>query len=180
MIIQTKNNRNILLQRLTTDDFEELLNYLQHLSQETKQRFGPHGFDEKSITEIYSESENVTGYIAREAETSAIIAYSILKIGFLEHDSFRLQSYGLIPWPETDSTFAPSVADEWQGQGIGNSLFKFILSDLKTKGIRRIILWGGVQCDNTRAVNYYLKNGFTILGQFEYNGLNYDMIFEIK
>jgi len=180
MIIRTKNNRNIHLQRLTKDDFKELSDYLQHLSRETKQRFGPHGFDEKSIMEVYCDSDRVTGYIARDAGTFAIVAYSILKIGFLEHDSFRLKSYGLVLDSKTDCTFAPSVADNWQGLGVGNCLFNFILSDLKATGIKRIILWGGVQCDNKRAINYYLKNGFTSLGQFEYNGLNLDMIFDIE
>jgi diamine N-acetyltransferase len=180
MIIQTKDNRNVLLQKLTANDFEELSDFLLNLSQKSKKRFGPHSFDGKSIAEVYSDSARFKGYIARDAETLAIIAYSILKIGFLEHDSLRLRSYGLTLDSKTDCTFAPSVADSWQGIGIGNSLFSFIIADLKAIGIKRIILWGGVQCTNTRAVNYYLKNGFTTLGQFEYNGLNYDMICDIK
>jgi ribosomal protein S18 acetylase RimI-like enzyme len=90
-----------------------------------------------------------------------------------------LQSYGINPDSNTDCTFAPSVADEWQGIGIGNALFQFILTEIKELGIKRIILWGGVQADNDRAKNYYNKNGFKTLGQFEYNGLNYDMILNI-
>jgi ribosomal protein S18 acetylase RimI-like enzyme len=54
-----------------------------------------------------------------------------------------------------------------------------IVSDLSTTEIKRIILWGGVQMNNKIAVNYYNKNGFKTLGQFAYNGDNYDMIYEI-
>jgi len=178
MIIQAKNNRQILLRRLGPADFDKLSDYLFRLSAETTKRFGPHGFDRNSIEALFAHSGDYIGYVALETETSGIIAYSILKLGYLDHDSSRLQSYGLILDKATDCTFAPSVSDAWQSQGVGNSLFRFVLSDLKTMGIRRIILWGGVQADNYKAVNYYTKNGFTTLGEFEYNGRNYDMILE--
>lgn len=108
-----------------------------------------------------------------------IIAYSVLKAGYLEHDRQRLESYGLQLSHTSDCTFAPSVADSWQGMGIGNGLLRFIIPDLKAMGISRIILWGGVQMDNEQAVTYYVRNGFKILGRFSYNGENYDMALEI-
>ena len=40
-------------------------------------------------------------------------------------------------------------------------------------------MWGGVQMDNEKAVNFYKRNDFRMLGQFTYNGENYDMIFDI-
>lgn len=179
MIIKAKNTRLVLLRRLVPDDIEKLCDYLRYLGPATVKRYGPHPFDKQSVTELYSSPGTYMGYIARDSETYGIIAYSVIKTGYIEHDGIRLQSYGLIPDNITDCTFAPSVADQWQSQGVGNSLFHFMLADLKAKGIKRIILWGGVQSDNQKAVNYYLKNGFKILGQFEHNGPNYDMILEI-
>jgi diamine N-acetyltransferase len=179
MILLAKNNRQFSLSALNPEDFDRLTDYLQRLSLETLRRFGPHKFDKLSIVELFMNSNYYHGYIAQDTETLEIIAYSVVKIGYLEHDSSRLRSYGLIPDHETDCTFAPSVADQWQSLGVGNSLFKYILSDLKTRGIQRIILWGGVQSDNFKAVNFYIINGFRTLGQFEYNGQNYDMILEI-
>jgi GNAT superfamily N-acetyltransferase len=178
MNIQTKNGRKICLRKLGIDDFDLLLDYLHRLSAGTLRRFGPHKFDKQSIIDLFENSGNHRGYIAQDTVTDDIIAYSIVKIGYLEHDSFRLQSYGLILNNETDCTYAPSVADNWQNQGIGYSLFSFMLSELKAEGIQRIILWGGVQCDNYKAVEFYIRNGFSTLGQFEYNGPNYDMILE--
>jgi len=178
MIIQTKNNRQILLRRLNADDFDKLVDYFHRLGPETVKRFGPHRFDKLSIIDLYDHSEEYKGYIAFDIETSQIIAYSIIKTGYLDHDCSRLQSYGLTPDIKSDCTFAPSVADEWQSLGVGNNLFNFMLSDLKAEGIKRIILWGGVQSDNIKAVNYYVKNGFRIVGEFQYNGPNYDMILE--
>ena len=179
MIVQTKNGKSVLLRKLTFDDIDKLSYYLQKLGPDTIKRFGPHGFDKQSISELYQNPDHYTGYIAEDIETAEIIGYSIIKTGYLEHDGYRLQSYGLTPDEKTDCTFAPSVADQWQSQGVGNSLFHFMLSDLKAKGFRRIILWGGVQSNNQKAENYYLKNGFKKLGQFEHNGLNDDMILEI-
>lgn len=179
MIIQSKNNRQVLLRKLIPHDIDKLTGYFQKLGPETLKRYGPHGFDKQSLFELYKNAGYHTAYIAEDAETSEIIAYSVILSGYLEHDSFRLQSYGLTLSHKTDGTFAPSVADEWQSLGVGNSLFHFMLADLKLNGIKRIILWGGVQSDNQKAVNYYLKNGFRMLGEFEYNGRNYDMILEI-
>ncbi|MFA5973842.1 MAG: GNAT family N-acetyltransferase [Lentimicrobiaceae bacterium] len=179
MIIKTKNNRQVLLRRLTPEDTDKLSEYLQGLSPDTKKRFGPHQFDKQSIIDIFQQSDKYIGYIAQDLETSEIVAYSVIQLGYLEDDSFRLRSYGLTLDCGTDCTFAPSVADKWQSQGIGKGLFKFMFSDLKKLGMKRIILWGGVQSDNIKAVNYYNQNGFRALGQFEHNGQNYDMILEI-
>ena len=180
MIIEAKNNRQVCLRRLNLDDLDNLFCYLQSLSATTKHRFGPHPYDKQSIIDFYENQDENLGYIAEDIETKKIIAYSIIKMGYLQDDSFRLQSYGLSLDHQTDCTFAPSVADLWQSCGIGNALFNFIRSDLKAKGIKRIILWSGVDSDNERAINFYRKNGFKVLGQFEYNGMNDDMILEIN
>jgi diamine N-acetyltransferase len=179
MIIKTKNNKQVLLRRLIDNDFDKLYDYLNHLGPDTLKRFGPHPFDRNSINAFYKNSDRHKGYIARDTDSSEIVAYSIIKHGYLEHDGCRLQSYGLYLDNRTDCTFAPSVADQWQSLGIGNRMLKFILSDLKIVEAKRIILWGGVQCNNEKAVNFYIKNGFKTLGQFEHHGWNYDMILEI-
>ncbi len=180
MIIQAKNNKQVIVRRLNYDDFDKLVVYLSKLSPETVSRFGPHGFDKKSILNLYENCNKHKGYIAQDAETSEIIGYSIVKLGYLEHDGSRLQSYGITPDDNSDCTFAPSVADQWQSQGVGNSLYNFMLLDLKAKRFKRIILWGGVQSNNTRAVNYYSKHGFRKLGEFQHNGPNFDMVLEIN
>ncbi len=178
MIIESKKNVQVNFRRLCLEDLENLFDYLQRLSADTKKKFGPHPFDKQTIIDFYKNTNQHLGYVAEVFLTKEIIAYFIIKIGFLEHDRFRLQSYGLILDNSTDSTFAPSVSDLWQSYGIGNELLNFIKSDLKAKGITRIILWGGVQSENEKALNYYKRNGFKELGEFENNGHNYDMILD--
>ncbi len=156
-----------------------MFDYLQQLSAETNKIFGPHAFDQQSINDFYSKGQLNIGYVAKEIETGKIIAYAIIRPEYLTEDGKRLQYCHIIPTSQTDCTFAPSVADAWQSCGIGNALFQYILNDLKGTVFTRIILWGGVQSDNKKAVNYYLRNGFKKIGHFEHNGLNDDMILEI-
>lgn len=174
----TIDNRQVVFRRLYLNDLDNLFKYLQGLSAETKRRFSPHAFDLQGLNEFYESNLNL-GYLAIDSDTNDIIAYAVIKIGYLEHDRNRLESYGMLLDNQKDSTFAPSVTDIWQGYGIGKHLFKYLLSDLTTCNIERIILWGGVQMDNERALNYYKKMGFDTIGQFTYNGENFDMIYDI-
>jgi ribosomal protein S18 acetylase RimI-like enzyme len=180
MIFTSKNNQSVRLRRLEPGDVEKLAAYLQLLSPETQQRFGPHPYATQQITDFYLYHGPCRGYIAEAMDSNHIIAYSIIKMGYLAHDAPRLQSSGIVPDAATDCTFAPSVADEWQSCGIGNRMLHFIIHDLQTKGIKRMILWGGVQMGNTKAVNFYKRNGFRIIGQFQYQGENYDMVCDIS
>lgn len=179
MLTTTPSKINIQVRRFTIFDIENLYTYLTHLSPETKKRFGPHKFDKQSIFDFYRESDKNMGYITLDNENHSIIGYFIIKKGFLAHDRERLEGYHLTLDNHTDCTFAPSVADHWQGSGVGKLVFQFILSDLKKMKFSRIILWGGVQSDNNRAVNYYINLGFKTLGQFSHNGNNLDMIYSI-
>lgn len=168
-----------LYRPLQSQDEDLLLDYLEKLSPQTRHRFGPHPYDRQAICDFYKLENQHKGFVAIEPQQPSIIGYAIIKYGFLPHDAPRLEGYGLELNAFTDCTFAPSVADEWQGRGIGSGLFDFILTGLKDQGKKRLILWGGVQASNERAITYYLKKGFRILGEFEYHGQNLDMALDI-
>jgi ribosomal protein S18 acetylase RimI-like enzyme len=178
--ITTISGRQVTLSGFEWKDADKLSEYYDQLSEVSKKRYGPHRFDKQSIIDLYGKGGSHLGYIAREVGSPAIIAYAIVRLGYLEHDLKRLKSYGLNMNVETDSVYAPSVADAWQSCGVGNSMFLYILEHLKRIGITRIILWGGVQADNEKAVGFYKKHGFQTLGEFEHNGINLDMMLEIK
>lgn len=55
-----------------------------------------------------------------------MIAYLIIKTGYLNHDSSHLTSYDLELNNKTDCTFAPSIPDHWQNCGIEKAFFNFI------------------------------------------------------
>ena len=75
--------------------------------------------------------------------------------------------------------FAPSVADAYQHAGIGSALLKFTTAIFNERSIKHVLLWGGVKCANIPAVLFYLKNGFKLMGHFDYEGGNYDMLLTI-
>jgi hypothetical protein len=175
----TKDNRTVYLRNLNSNDLDNLVHYLEVLSVESKKRFGPHQFDRQSIIDFYKDPYLHKGYVAQTIDTNEIVAYAIIKFSLLQEDFNRYHSYGIKLNNITDCEFAPSVADTWQSCGIGNSMFKFILTELKKTKVKRIILWGGVQADNQKAVSYYKKNAFQLVGKFSHNGENFDMILEI-
>lgn len=179
MHVEAKNGKQICISRFELTEVAELSQYLQDLGPETRLRFGPHPYDVDSISGLYLSSDCYMGFISREVQSGQIIAYAIVKIGYLEHDRVRLESYGLVLNGLTDCTFAPSVSDAWQGQGVGNRMLDLVISELKRIHVKRIVLWGGVQATNEGAMAYYLKRGFKVLGAFEYYGNNYDMICEM-
>lgn len=180
MNVKAKDGTQFLIKRFSLFESEDLSNYLNDLSPESKRRFGRHSFDVDSICGLYSNSDAYVGYVAREITHGKIISYCVVKHGILEHDKFRLESYGLEPDKAGVCTFAPSVSDDYQNKGVGNLMFDYIVSHLKSINVKRIILWGGVQATNEGAFAFYLKQGFNILGKFEHNGDNYDMIFYIE
>lgn len=175
--IVLKNNKEVIVRDLLPGDNENLLFYFNSLSPETKSRFGPHLFDKLTIDWLCSpQSNDHVKLIACDVSSLKIIAYSIVRLYIVEHEMPRLQTYGINPNHQTDCTFAPSIADAYQAIGLGKIMFGKIEEKLKNLGKKRIVLWGGVQSDNDLAVNYYIKLGFTILGEFWYNGKNFDMI----
>lgn len=175
-IFYTKSNFEIEFRILLVADFENLATYLQNFSTETKSRFGPHLFDLESVKNFYSDENQNIGIIGINKLNSKIVAYSILKKGFINEDSKRYLNYNLPLHENLDCTYAPSVADDWQSQGVGDCMFIYILKILKATDYKRIVLWGGVQFTNQKAINYYQKNGFEVYGQFN-NGIeNLDMM----
>lgn len=177
MIATLKNNSQVRLRLLQPDDEEKLAAYFAGLSRETRKRFGPHPFDMATVQQICANLEHdpIQRYVAETQDTKQIIAYMLVKNGVLPKDAERLRSCGIAA-TDQDCTFAPSIADAWQSSGLGSVMLAYIIA--KTPS-RRMILWGGVQASNERAVNYYCKFGFYKVGTFEdHNGGNYDMIRE--
>jgi diamine N-acetyltransferase len=173
-----ENHDDLQFRKLDVEDLDLLMSYLQGLSIATKSRFRPHAYDKQSLAALLAEDERSTGYIA--LEKGEIIAYAVIQKGWLAHDAPRLRSYGLKENPSGDYVFAPSVADGWQGRGLGSQFFRFILAEPAAQQYKRIILWGGVQAGNAAALRFYRKHGFIQLGVFEYYGTNIDMLLVVK
>ncbi|MGZ8524613.1 MAG: N-acetyltransferase family protein, partial [Chitinophagaceae bacterium] len=152
MKVQLRDGRIVSIRPLQTSDKEPLYHYLQNLSAESRSRFGPHPFDEQTIEMICEDPGTDTlRFIAVGESAPEIIAYMLIKQGMIEADQRRYAMRSQFFNDSITVTCAPSVADAWQSSGLGTAMLNSIEAELINKGIRYIILWGGVQASNLKA-----------------------------
>lgn len=179
MIIRSKHQEAFMMRQLREPDYPLLQDYLSGLSRKTTDRFGPHGFDMLAIQKAYQDYFPLWGFIALDKTGQEVVAYTLIKLGLIPHERPRLHHYPG-DWAEDHTaTYAPSVADRWQGHGLAMAMLRAIIPQLRKRGIRNLVLWGGVIADNQPAIHFYNRQGFQILGQFQHNGTNLDMVLEI-
>lgn len=178
MKYELRNRKTVEIRLLENSDNDRLYDYFdQQFSKESKSRFGPHPFDKETINAIcQNPNGEIIRYIAVDNE-GQIVAYMLIKQGMIEWDEKRYatrdQSYDF----NTSVTFAPSVADAWQSTGVGSLMNSIIEDDLRKRNVRNIILWGGVQATNLKAVNFYKKLGYQFIASFWHEGKdNHDMV----
>lgn len=164
-----KNGATCRVRPLEKGDEADLHAYLNGLSAESRSRFGPHPFDRETIRHLCQNlPDDVFRFVAFSPENT-LVAYLLVKRGTLPEDRQRYAARNLFFDEETTCTFAPSVADTWQGSGLGDAMFGHILDALRPYGFQNMVLWGGVQASNERARRYYVRNGFEPVGHFWHN-----------
>ncbi|MBD2700550.1 GNAT family N-acetyltransferase [Spirosoma sp. BT702] len=170
-------DEQITIRLLESSDSAKLTAYFGGLSEQTKSYFAPHSFIVETVEHICKtlNPEEVVRLVAVSSATGKIIAYFLLLSGATPSDTARFQALGMPIHTATDYSIAPSIADDYQSRGLGNHLMKKSLAIARTMGKQRIILWGGIQDRNQRAMHYYQKYGFINAGQFTNDVLNYDM-----
>ncbi|GAB2682846.1 hypothetical protein GCM10027036_41290 [Flavihumibacter cheonanensis] len=156
----------------TAADVDIIVNFYQQLQEATRRLYAPHSMDRESLQQQIADPAHLMLLTFVEEE---LAGYQVFLKGAFPWERDRYMQYGMAIHQETAS-YAPVLGDGYQGRGAGTLMLTQALPYLKDAGITRLILWGGVQCANIRAVNFYLKNGFRIVGYFEWEGANYDMI----
>ncbi len=113
------------------------------------------------------------GGIARYDKLRLLITDGRLVVGVVEFsldlpsgDVERFRSYGCALQARSDCRFGLCIVDSLQDQGLGTALLPPAREIARRFGRKRIILWGGVMVENTRAVAYYRKVGFRVVGEF--------------
>ena len=151
------------------------------LSQETRDLFGPHPLTMEQGHRLCEEIDygQTLRMIALIGSAPEVIAYLILILGVRESEIGRYREHRVVLESETDCTFAPSVADAYQNRRLGSLLMPHVLEVVRRLGYRRVVLSGGTQARNMRAVRFYEKFGFVKVGEFMTKINNYDMILEL-
>ena len=155
-----------------TADIHILVSFYQQLQETTRRLYAPHSMDRESLQQQITDPAHLMLLSFVEDE---LAGYQVFLKGTFPWERDRFTQYGITLNQHTAS-YAPVLGDPFQGRRLGAKMLEQALPLLKAAGITQLILWGGVQCANIRAVNFYLKNGFRIVGYFDWEGANYDMI----
>jgi len=171
---------------LAANDAGILGQYFHNLSVETRRRYAPHAFDQATADHLcatinYAETIRMIATVEISLQQQ-VVAYLVLVLGAPDNDRERYAQAGISLDPQTDCTVAPSVADAYQDRGMGSSLMSHLMQVARELGRRRMVLMGGVQATNHRAVHYYQKHGFHVVHTFEApaGAYNHDMVLDLN
>ena len=156
----------IVFRPLAPDDDGALADFLQNLSPQTR-RFSTYASYDLAAAQEMCEAINRYDKLRMVATSGQrIVALFEFSFGLVNDDIKRYQSYGIALDERSDCRFGPCLADNYQDRGLGSQLLPAMLDIAHRFGKQRMILWGGVLADNARAIRYYEKNGFRLLGKF--------------
>lgn len=177
------SGESVTLRVIHAADWELLGRYFEGLSEATRQLYAPHSFDVETARKICAEidyADSLCFVVLTRGEAPGIIAYFIVKLGTNEGDRRRYEERGMSLDEGTTCSLAPSVADDYQSQGVGSAMMPAILEMVHHLGRQRMVLSGGTRAINHRAIHFYEKVGFRRVGDFESSGNNHDMILDLS
>lgn len=180
------NGINYIFRGLRENDCDKLGEYFEELSQETRRRFGPHPLDKVFASELcdrVSFDYYTARFVIEDIEKNRIEGYFILDFNLSPHEYSRYAEFGSTSEeqgiklrPFKDVLFAPSIADSLQNKGLASEVMPFVIEFAKSKKAASLVLLGGTQETNTRAIRFYEKFGFRKTGGYLTEIYNHDMI----
>ncbi|MGW1467436.1 GNAT family N-acetyltransferase [Streptomyces sp. NPDC002308] len=153
---------------LVRTDAEPLARFLGDLSAESRRLSTFDGYGIAAAREL---CDAIARYdklrlVLEDVPSSRIVGLLELALALTPADIARYREAGVLLDELTDCRFGPTLADDHQGRGVGTRAFPFVVEAVRRLGRSRVILWGGVLADNTRAIRYYEKIGFRPFGSF--------------
>ncbi len=151
---------------LLPDDAALLATFLQGLSPQTRRFSTYDGYDLAAAQALCTAINRYDKLRLVAVVNEQIVALLEFSFAIVDADKARYASYGITLDEATDCRFGLCLADAYQDRGLGTLLLPLVLDIAERFGKTRMILWGGVLADNPRAMRYYEKNGFRLLGRF--------------
>lgn len=179
---QTREEEKIYFRPLLHSDIEELTTFLKKLSTETRRLSTFDSYNKTTATELCN---SISKYdklrFVLESQDKQIIGLIEFTLDIPRGVIETYLNYGITLDIDSTCRFGPTLSDEYQSKGLGSLIFPYITKVAKLLDMKYIILYGGVLADNLRAIKYYEKHGFKMVGKF-YNeeGIeNLDMILNL-
>lgn len=108
-------------------------------------------------------------------DAGKVIAYFILEPAISVHEADRYGRLGITLKSGRDYMFAASVLDAYQNNGIASLAMPHLIAVAQQSGARSLVLIGGTQATNTRAIAFHGKFGFDRFGGYQTEIFNHDM-----
>ncbi|MEU1394194.1 MULTISPECIES: GNAT family N-acetyltransferase [unclassified Nonomuraea] len=180
--LKLKDGSDVVFRPLMHTDAERLAAFLEGLSAESRRLSTFDGYDLEAAREL---CDAIARYdklrlVLEDVLSGRIVGLVEFSLDLHPADIARYQEAG-IHLAATDCRFGPTLSDDYQGRGVGTQIFPLIVDVARHFGRRRIILFGGVLVDNPRAVRYYRKHGFQLVGSFTggEGAQSFDMILDL-
>lgn len=166
-IVRLNSSEEMVFRPLLNSDVSKLAVFLNGLSEETRRLSTFPGYDlatAKELCDAINKYDKLRFIV--ESGSGQIVGLLEFSFGFPENDILRFKKYSFEINKQTDCRFGPTLADSYQNKGIGSLIFHYIINIAQKFGRSRIILYGGVLADNSRAIHFYEKHGFKKIGSF--------------
>ena len=163
------------MRSLKRTDEKALGDYFLGLSEKMKSLFAPHRFDRETAKALSRGKDEARALRFIALCRGRIVGYVILAPEMKPGDAER---YGRFDGAGVCAV-GPSVADDFQDRGLGTQLFEYVLDIARALGKKKMVLMGGVQARNKRAVHFYRKFGFNKVGEFHAEFKCYNMVLDL-
>lgn len=165
---------DLTLRELCPTDADALATYFDQLGAESRRHFQPHPLTPAAAIQVCAAKGSTTLRFVIE-HASCLVGYFIIDTVLSVHEWGRYAEQGIALVPGRDFLFAPSVHEKWQNKGVASLAMPCILEVCRAWGARSLVLMGGTQATNTRAIAFYEKFGFTRHGGYQTDVFNHDM-----
>ncbi|MER6117440.1 GNAT family N-acetyltransferase [Streptomyces sp. NPDC001743] len=166
--LRLRDGSEVVVRPLGRGDAEQLARFLAGLSPESRRlsTFDGYGLDTaRELCDAIARYDKLR-LVVEEAASGRTVGLLEFSLGLHPSDIARYRRAGVPLVEGGDCRFGPTLADDYQGRGVGTLLFPLVTEVARRFGRKRVILLGGVLTDNPRALRFYEKNGFVAVGTF--------------
>lgn len=179
-----ESGEEIHIRPVRRGDVEILARYFLQLSEQTRNLFAPHPLDYPTAERIcldidYAATLRMIATLTRDGREE-VIAYFLLVLGVAKGDYNRYLRHQIAPDPASTCMLAPCVADAYQDRHVGSTVMRHVVAVAQRLGRTSMILMGGVLKSNPRAIHFYQKHAFRIVGEFRIDRDSFDMLLPLS